>query len=265
MKKIFVYICLLSFCLVSFLGCKKEQSLEASDLAAPVRLEIKGLILVDTLQFLLEGKLIGQGIGGAIRISDRLYQPGQKIQVRRKADGKQIDEILIAEKPFNQVKKIFYDGITFTDKIDLTPVSNQNNMGVRMRFSSSSDLFYGGPVDVELMVEEIDFNTFEFTYVKSNLIFKNITAAFGEFVELPSLVSTDVMLRRYVVIVHKAGTNEPPYKNGIQLGGDPNPDFVFGYLDNFMAGESALLSVTDSFSGRILSGYQIEDLSTPFK
>ncbi|MFH7017280.1 hypothetical protein [Flavobacterium sp. FlaQc-47] len=266
MKKITIKAFLFIFCLFTLLSCSDEELLGKENLAAPVKLEIKGLILTDTLQFVLDGKVVGEGIGGAIRISDRLYQPGQKIQVNKKADGKQIDEILIEKSPFKQVKKIFYDGITFSDKIELTPVVNTNNMGVRMRFTSSSKFFYGGPVDVEFMIQEIDMNTFEFSYVKANIMFKNVTGSFGEFMELPPLISDDVTIRQYVIVVHKSGTNEHPYKDGVEYGGYPDPDVVFGNLENFNAGDSVLLSVKDGFSGEtFLSAYYIEDLSTPFK
>lgn len=266
MKKILIHACLFAFCAFVLLSCDKEELLDNENLGAPVKLEIKGLILVDTLQFVLEGKVIGQGINGEIKISDRLYNPGQKIQVTKKADGKLIDEILIEKSPFKQVKKIFYDGTTFTDKIELTPVLDPNNMGVRMRFTSSNKLFYGGPVDVKFMIQEFDMNTFEASYFKTNIMFKNVTGAFGEFVELPPLVSDDFALRQYVIVVHKAGTNEHPYKDGIVYGGYPDPNVVFGNLEYFTAGESVLLSVTDGLDyGNDLTAYYIQDLSTPFK
>jgi len=265
MKKIVIKACLVTFSLFTLLSCNNEDLLD-ENLNAPVKLEVKGLILMDTLQFVLEGKVIGEGIGGEIKISDRLYQPGQKIQVSKKADGKLIDEILIEESPFKQVKRIFYDGTTFSDKIELTPVSNIEYMGIRMRFSSSHKLFYGGPVDVKFLVQEIDLTTFQYSYVNTNIVFENVTGAFGEFMELPPLVSDDLTIRQYVIVVHKAGTNEHPYQDGVQYEGYPDPNVVLGNLDYFAAGESTLLSVSDSFGGEnLLSSYFIEDLSTPFK
>lgn len=265
MKKILIQVGLFSFCFFAILSCSTEE-LVNENVSAPVKLEIKGLILVDTLEFVLEEKIIGEGIDGSIKISDRLYQPEQKILVRKKEDGKTVGEFIVAAQPFKQLKKIFYDGTSFTDKIELTPVANPDNMGVRMRFTSSNKLFYGGPVDVKFMIQEIDMNTFMFSYVTTDIVFKNVTSAFGEFMEIPPLVSDDLTIRQYVVVVHKTGTNEHPYNDGVEYGGYPDPDFVVGNLESFTAGDSVLLSVIDGFSGEVqLGAYYIQDLSTPFK
>jgi len=257
---------LVSICILILLACEKITPLDDPNSATPVKMDIKGLVLTDTLEFVLDNVVIGQAIESQFSISDRLYSPGKKIQIRKKTGKTVVGEIEIEEEPRNQVKKIFYDGTTFTDKIDLTPVSNPDNMGVRMKFSSSSKLFYGGPVDVKFMIQEIDMNTFSFSYVNTDLIFKNVTSSFGDFHEVPPLVSDDTTLRQYVVVVHKAGTNEAPYKNGIELGGYPDPNVVLGNLDTFTAGESVLLSIADTFASEtLLDSYRIEDLSTPFK
>jgi hypothetical protein len=267
MKKILIYTCLLTFCLLSLLGCKKEQQLEDPNLAAPVKLEIKGLILVDTLQFLLDGKVIGQGIDGTISISDRLYQPGQKIQVRKKSDSKQIGELSIAESPFKQVKKIFYDGVAFTDKIDLTPVSDPNNMGIRVSFSTTFGAFYGGPVDVELLVRKWDFTTGEMIFTDFKVI-KNVTSTFSEFVELPPLESTDTYAMTYAIKVYKAGTKEIPYTNKVDLSNVYDLANNHGTIDNFIPGDSQLLSIApatwDNFT-MLSDGYNIQDYSAAFK
>lgn len=266
MKTRYIKIALLSFCLLHLFACKKAEPLANMTPQKFAKLELKGLVLNDTLVFVLDGQIVGTAIDGNFRLQDRIYTAGKILQVLKKADGKAVGEIRIAEAPYNQVRKIFYDGTTFTDKVDLTPVSDPNNMGVRLRFTSTTNLFYDGPVDVEFMIQQMDMNTYEISYIKTDILFKNVTNSFGEFVELPPLSSTDTVLRGYVIVVYKTGTNEPPYKEGVQLAGEPDPDFVYGSLD-FRPGDSQLLSVSDMFySGTLLlSAYSIEDLSTPFK
>jgi hypothetical protein len=267
MKKILIYACLIAFCQLSFLGCKKQQPLEAADLAAPVRLEIKGLILVDTLQFLLYGKVIGQGIDGTISISERLYQPGQKVQVRKKADSKQIGEILVAGSPFKQVKKIFYDGVTFTDKIDLTPVSDPNNMGIRVNFSTTFGAFYGGPVDIELFVRKIDNETGAILSYTNIKVIKNVTNTFSEFVELTPIETTDAYFFQYVFKVYKAGTKELPYTDQVNLK-NVDPDNIYGYIENFIPGDSQLLSISPTSEDNLTilgDSYAVQDYSSAFK
>ncbi|WP_442591275.1 hypothetical protein ACSBL2_08580 [Pedobacter sp. AW31-3R] len=259
MKMIFIKMSLVLFCLIAVLGCKKEQPLIDPNVGAPVKLVIKGLILVDTLQFILEGKIIGQGIEGDIRISDRLYQPGQKIQIRKKGNDKLIDEIIVAESPFNQVKKIFYDGTTFTDKIELTPVGNPENMGVKFRFISTSAAFYGGPVDIELFDSYIDFDLFEFVYTPIKTI-PNVSSGFSDFIELMPLQPD----HSYEFKVYKAGTKEQPYNNSDIVTTDPSTNY--GQL-SFDAGKSKLIAISPSKTGNgtISNGYSVQDLAYAFQ
>lgn len=214
---------------------------------------------MDTLQFVLEGKVIGEGIDGDIKIGDRLYNPGQKIEIRRKADQKAIGEFMVAPEPYKQVKKIFYDGTTFTDKIELTPVKDPNNMGVKFRFTSTSAAFYGGPVDIELFDSYIDFNLFEFVYTPIETI-PNITSGFSGFIELPPLAPD----HSYEFKIYKVGTKEQPYNNSSLVTTDPATNY--GQL-GFDAGKSKLIAISPAKTGNgtVSNGYSVQDLTYAFQ
>ena len=267
MKKIFKKSLLCALCIIALLGCEKEETLEDLNLGAPVRLEIKGLILVDTLQFVLEGKVIGEGIDGTISISERLYQSGQKIDVVKKADQKVIGQFTVAPEPYQQVKKIFYDGTTFTDKIELTPVSNPDHMGFRLRFSTTFSDFYGGPVDVEFFVRSVTTTRPRVTTYTSLKLVKNITASFGDFFELPSLTPESGVTKSYQFKIYKSGTTDLPYTNNEKVK-VVDPQLNYGnFSDVFTSGSSTLISISPSIQDFIYigAGYQIQDLANAFQ
>jgi len=243
------------------LSCKKEQLLNPQQAASPVSFSMKGLVLTDTLEITANNKVLGQVIDDFLfpASGTALFNPGDKIQLRKKADGKVIKEFEIGAKPFNQIKKIFYDGTTVSDNITLTPVSNPNNMGFRFRFSTPFIGFYGGPVDIELF--DVDANTFD---IVSLTTIKNTTGAFGDFVELPALQPD----HDYYFKVYKAGTNELPYTSMENVETDSESNYQqFISSGNFTKGTSQLISISpyllDGY--KIGQGYDIKDLSTSFK
>ena len=251
------------------LACKKEQLLNPEQ-ARPVSFTVKGLILQDTLEFTLNNKVLGQAIGAfAFPTSGTLLlNTGDKIQIRKKADHKIIGDIGTTASPFSQVKKIFYDGTTLSNNLELTPVTNPENMGFRLRFSTTAIDFYGGPVDIEIFEQIINFETFEFTY-RSVKEVKNVTGAFGEFVELQPLISTEILDKSYLIKVYKAGTKDLPYTSMDHVFLD-DPDNNYSAAMAFEKGASKLLSVSptsyaDAPPGDVFSGYQFEDFASAFK
>jgi hypothetical protein len=249
------------FILPFFLSaCKKEQLLNPEQ-TSPVSFSMKGLALTDTLEITANNKVLGKFIDNFVfpASGTALFNPGDKIQLRKKTDGKVLKEFEIAVKPFNQVKKIFYDGTTVSDNITLTPVGNPDNMGFRFRFSTPFIGFYGGPVDLELF--DVDANTFD---IVSLTTIKNITGAFGDFVELPALQSD----HDYYFKIYKAGTNELPYTSMENVETDSESNYQqFIASSNFTKGASQLISISpyllDGY--KIGQGYDIKDLSTSFK
>lgn len=105
--------------------------------------------------------------------------------------------------------------------------------------------------------KEIDRNTFQFSYVETDTLFKNVINTFGEFMKLPPLVNDYLTLRMYVIMI---------YKNGMQYARKQNANVVRSNLKNFTTGESTLVSVTDWFYDQeLLTVYYIQDLSTAFR
>jgi hypothetical protein len=251
---LFIYIFL-------FLACKKEQLLY-TDNSKTIKLDLKGYIMTDTLEFIKGEKVIFTGID-AFRTSILLsLSDNDKIKIRKKTDKKIINEFTISQEPFSQVKKFFYDGNTLADNIELTKVSDTTNMGFRMRFATTHKDFYGGPVDIELFIYLYDQITNEYSYTSLQTI-QNVTGSFSKFIELPPLISTDTITKLYLFKVYKAGTKELPYNVEI-----PDPEYNYGYLDNYSAGSTQLLSISPVFNsdtGQIGSGYGIVDFSAPFK
>jgi len=269
MKAPFLYLYIIyCVCLLATLPACKKGELVNTPQERAVKMEFKGAILNDTLEFVSNNKVIGEAINTWFKMTNVYYNPHEKIQLRKKADGKVVGEFEVMPVPFLQVKRIFYDGVTATDKLELTPVSDTNNMGFRLKFATTFKDFYGGPVDVEILHLHIDYNTFEFKFTPLKTI-SGVTTTFGEFFELPPLATVE---DSYVFKVYKAGTKDLPYTSlkNVELS---NPDFYYGDLVNtyyFVAGDSRLLSISPyiSFNGDhdvVTDGYSVEDFSSAFK
>lgn len=265
MKNINIKIALLSFFLLSVFSCKKAEPLIGLNPPKIAKLEIRGLVLVDTLEFVLDGKVIGQGIDNKFTANDRLVTVGKEIEIIKKVDKKPVGKIVVTDSQYVQIKKIFYDGTTFTDKIELTPVSNPESMGIRMAFSTPFSDFYGGPVDVEIFEYVLAGRVA--TYI-SKMEVKNITAVFGDFFELPKIIPENGKTKSYRFKVYKAGTKELPYTSMTKVF-ISNPANNYGSIV-FKAGDSQLISIkpVPGSSGGvegILSGYDVQDYSYAFK
>ncbi|MCO5937034.1 hypothetical protein NAF17_15930 [Mucilaginibacter sp. RB4R14] len=261
MKKLKYLFLLLSLFLFA---CKKEQVFTNEPKKSVVSLRIKGAVISqDTLEFVLNNKVLARG-GTNFDIAKILLRANDKVQIRKKADGKVIGAIDIAETPFNQERKIFYDGTTLLDNIVITPVTNPQNMGVRLSFNTPFADFYGGAVDIEVFHRILDLNTFEFTYI-SVMKINGLTQAFGDFFEFPPLpASNDFVLHGYVFKVYKAGTNQLPYTkmDKVQLS---DPDNTYGDI-GFTAGASQLLIVSPYiYDGFVVDGYAADDVAGLFK
>ena len=250
------------------LGCKKEELLNPPQPGKTISLTVKGYVMKDTLEFVLKDKVIGTAIDDKFKLSANLFNSNDKVQIRKKSDKKSIGDITITESPFNQVRKIFYDGTTLSNNLELTPVTKPDNMGFRLRFSTTFPDFYGGPVDIEFFVLLVNFETFEFSYTPVKKI-KNVTGAFGEFIELEPLEeSTDLKSITYVFKVYKAGTNELPYTStqNLQIS---DPDNNYSIALPFKKGASELLSISPTlYEGTppaVGDGYVVDDFSAPFK
>jgi len=247
------------------MACKKGEPIDQQP-PQLVNLLFTGYVMTDTLEFVKNGKVICTAIDNNFSMNGNSFIADENIQVRKKGDSKVISEFVIPKSPFSQNRKFFYDGATLSDNIVLTAVSDQKNIGMRFRFSTTYPYFYGGPVDIEIYEQQIDYSTFKFTYTSVRLI-KNITGAFGDFVELPALVSTPVLGKNYIVKVYKAGTTDYPYTAEADYSWMADPVNNYSSSIRLLAGESGLISISDGgfYEQYLYDGYEVKDFSNAFK
>jgi len=263
MTKIKYFFLLVS--LLTLASCKKQELFHENQ-DKLVQVNLQGLILSDTLEFVMNDKVICTAFDNVFTANGKLFDANSKVQIRKKATTKLLGEFTLGSN-FNQTRKIFYDGINVSDNIELTPVSDPNNMGFRLNFSTKFAAFYGGPVDVELFIQEIDNETGSPSYTSVKVI-KNVTGSFSEFIELPTLEITEAYFRKYALKVYKAGTKELPYTDKVDLSNVYDLANNYGTIDSFIAGDSQLLSISpgtwDDFT-LLGDGYNIQDYSSAFK
>jgi hypothetical protein len=235
---------------------------------AVIKLTLKGYSQGDTLEALNNDVVI------ATMRADMSFETisvmainGEKEQValRKKGTKEILSTFEVGRQPFMQTKKIFFDGKKIDDKIELTPVTNPANMGFRMMFKTNYAHFYGGPVDIIIYEQEVNQVTFEFGF-KEIKTCKDISDSFSSFIELPALISTDEIVRSYVYKVFKAGTKELPYTAAADLSYLSDPEYNYGYIEDFKAGDSRLLIIgpyyTDNF---LFDSYQVDNIAVFFK
>lgn len=253
------YFSVLLFLLLS--GCTKEEMLQ-QDPAKIVDLEMKGLVMTDTLEFVLNDKVICTAIDGTFQMTNdnHLFRAGGIVSVRKKDGLQDVGQFELNESPFKQVKKIFYDGNQLSDNVELTPISSPENIGMRFRFSTKYPGFYGGPVDIELFDYSVDPDTFATIYTPLNIVIKNVTGAFSNFIELPPPPEG----HSYSFKVYKKDTKQLPFNDSADLS-IIDPESVYGYI-LFYPGQSQLLTVDIFYDGMLFFGeYNITDNSGSFK
>lgn len=250
MKKISLKQNIICILLLLISACKKE-SLVVPNPPEVVDLEIKGYTVTDTLEFLANGKVIGDAFSTTFRFKNGLYKVGSEITIRKKGDNKILSIIKAKSSPFKQVTKIFYDGTTISDNLVLTPVTDPGNMGMRLSFGTAFKDFYGGPVDIEIFHQIFDWSTFENTYIPVKKVL-NVTTAFGDFFELPALPpNDDLQMHNYTIKVYKSGTTELPYSKFDNVLADPQ--YNYGSL-LFIPGKSSLLIISPTIVDELFVG-----------
>lgn len=244
---------------------KKEAAMPTPDV---VKLNIKGFSMDDTLEFVHEGITIAtaaanQGFDQTVMMAVKSGK--DSIAVRKKGSTETIGQLEVNATPFFQSKKVYFDGATVTDNVELTPVSNPANMGFRASFKTAYPYFYGGPVDIELFEQKWDMNTFEITYHPLNITIPAVGGAFSGFYELPELVSTPDVLRSYKFKVYKAGTKETVFTEQADLSGIPDPQNQYGTI-YFTAGESQLLVIDFYYSdATVFDDFSVQDIAAQFR
>lgn len=248
-------------------SCKKATLLHEGTQSV-VKVRMNGYIMSDTLDTYYNGVSTGALYESSFGefSTGVILKPGKEVLIRKRSDGTKVSQFVIADTPFNQVIKLFYDGATLSDNIEVTPVSNPANTGIRLSFSTPFADFYGGPVDIEIFHSAFDWNLFSYTFTSVKKIV-NVTSAFGDFFELPPLpASDDITYHAYALKVYKAGTTELPYSSMDKvLISDPENNY--GQLP-FVAGGSQLLIISPGTADNntvVTDGYQYVDIASAFR
>lgn len=247
-------------------ACNKKEL--AMPTASVVKMTFRGYSFDDTLEVVKGNEVLATlRANSSFEAITLIAVNNDKAQVglRKKGTTEIISTIDVNRVPFNQEKKIFFDGKTVNDKMELTPVSNPANIGFRICFKTDFPYFYGGLVDFIIFEQSVDNNTYEFTNKEVTTV-KNVGSAFSDFVELPRLISTDQVTKSYIFKVYKAGTRELPYKEGVDLSAIPDFEFYYGNIDG-KAGESALLKVSPYYYSDTQLGesFAVEDIAYFFR
>ncbi|SEW34937.1 hypothetical protein [Chitinophaga arvensicola] len=263
MKKLIIFILGMS---LFVMGCNKKELALPSP--AVIKLTLQGYSLGDTLEA-LKGKEVIATLRANSSFSTialiTINDDQQKIDVRKKGATDILGSFEVGRTPFSQTKRIFFDGKTVQDKMEVTPVTNPANTGFRIKFQTDFPYFYGGAVDFIVWQQSVDMNTYEYTFTKMQEI-KNVGSAFSGFIELPGLVSTDQIWNTYVFKVFKTGTTELPYTDEADVSGIQVPEYNFGIMDNMKAGESKLFLVRPYYTGNAVGeSYEVEDISYFFR
>lgn len=260
----FIYM----FTIASFLtACNKKE------LAIPpvsvVKMTLQGYNADDTLEVVKGNEVLTivkanstfQAMATIVIRNDK-----EQIDLRKKRTKEIISTIDVNRTPFQQSKKIFFDGKTVSDKMEVTPVSNPGNIGFRLWFTTDFPYFYGGPVDFVISKATYDNITYDFSFTPVKTI-KNVGNTFSEFIELPMLTSTEQETNLYIVRVFKPGTTELPYKDGVDLSALPELQFYYCPLDGLKAGQSALYKVSPYYYGEKQLGdaFALEDIAFFFR
>jgi hypothetical protein len=260
----FVYILTITLLLTA---CNKKEP--AMPTPSVVKMTFRGYSFYDTLEVVKGKELLATlranssfEVIALIAINNDKEQLG----LRKKGTTEIISTIDVNRTPFQQNKKIFFDGKTVSDKVEVTPVSNPENIGFRLWFTTDFPYFYGGPVDFAISKLTYDNITYDFSFTPVKTI-KNVGNTFSEFIELPLLTSTEQETSLYTVRVFKAGTTELPYKEGVDLSALPEPQFYYCSIDGLKAGQSALFKLSPFYSGEkyLRESFVLEDIASPFR
>lgn len=258
--RLFIYI----LTITSFItACGKKELAMPSTTA--VKVTLAGYSFDDTLEAVKGNVVIAtlranSGFSQIVLVA--VNNDKEQISLRKKGTTEILSTFDVNRTPFEQKKRIFFDGKTINDKIELTPVSNPGNVGFRIQFKTDFPYFYGGPVDFIIWEQHVDESTYEYTFEKVKEI-KNVGNAFSDFVELPKLINTDLVTKTYVFKVFKAGTEELPYTEGADLSNISSMEYNFGIIENMKAGDSKLLIVRPYYTDRMVGdSYEVEDIAS---
>lgn len=108
--KLIFYSCIALICLSVF-GCKKQE-LAVQDPPNVIELSITGTTLTDTLEFLKDGKVIGQTYSehGNLNVKVLVQGPDTELKIRRKGQQEILSKRTISAKQKQQNIAYYFDG-----------------------------------------------------------------------------------------------------------------------------------------------------------
>lgn len=208
-----------------------------------VVLKTKGYAGTSTLEFVLNGKVIGSGTGNKFPESMTINineGENQEVQIRKQGETEILTTKTIVSTQAEQVITFYYDGQVILDKIDLTPPANPANINVSAKFETTLPLYYAGPVDLVFFIRDNTGSNVITTY----RLELPADGAFSSNIELPPLAAEST----YTFRIFKSGTNDVvPYNTS----NDVTPlKYNYIAISEFKAGSSQLLILNDTRTSR---------------
>lgn len=251
-----------------------------------VTLLLKGYAISGELEFLIDGKLSGEG---SARIEKSLTllmdnNDTRELTIRKKGETAILFTKTIGATPVRQPLIFFFDGKNIVGNVELDQPVNPSNMMIKARFQTIFPNQFKG-VDVDLVFYTrllTSTNTSVGTKITPEIRFTLPKDGSFNTIELPPLPGPEYI---YSFDIYEKGTNIEPYNPGspLTLAGytiKPNEGRVASaYVDfpenrlNFEAGKSKLLIITDARTLAIvagiksvfISGGKVNDLSQYFQ
>lgn len=246
-----------------------------------VTLLLKGYAISGELEFLIDGKLSGEG---SAQIEKSLTLPmdnngTRELTIRKKGETAILFTKTIPASPARQQLVFFFDGTSIVDNVQLDPPANPQNMMIKARFQTTYPLQFKN-VDIDLVFYTrlaTAANTVVGTKMVPELRFKLPKDGSFQTLELPPLPGSNYI---YSFDIVESGTTLDPYTSGSPLvlaGATIKPNegrATTQYLSDpikFEAGKSKLLIITDqrtlvaASKSIYISGGKTTDLSQYFQ
>ena len=176
-----------------------------------VLLNIKGYSGKDTMEFLMDGKVLKTGTGSiALENIPININTGQtrEVQVRKQGETTVLARKTIVAGTAQQSLTFYYDGVTIVDQINLIPPADPANITISVKFESTVPNFRG-PVDFVVFIMDPSMpESSPLRYTTTNYkITLPADGSFGPTIELPPVEGAGIG-KGYVFRLFKSGTTD---------------------------------------------------------
>jgi hypothetical protein len=132
-NKTYLLLASITILLLLMFSCKKQEKV-AADPPKVINLQIEGSTVNDTLEFVKNGRVIGQSPRAngdfTIDIMITLDQPEAELQIRKKGQSDIIGTRKIVANKFNQTIRCYYDGVTAYDETVVLKIKGYSAVAV---------------------------------------------------------------------------------------------------------------------------------------